>query len=365
MPSNIPISVPVSPNQIALNTDYNNLRTDALMGAFLWVHNNDVVTLNQGDPVILDSSYTAGGIIGVRTSSVASDPRGFGVVSYASIVAGANGFIAIGNYQLVNVTGVVVFGHTLGISTTPHYAYDVGGGGIFYGMIGRAVQTNGGGTGQILAQIVSNPLFYTAAQVITNSYGATQIASGAQTLCASVVSVTPNQLLLFGAFNSAGTFTVPLWNAQTPAVLQAYSGAAQSYIGAGLGWGAATSNYTGNFSAGSSVAFAIALNGINQGGGASTFGAVVHQAYSAAGTITLVVTCVPGDLVVCLILVAGAGGTPGISAENQPIVEKSFAAATGYEVMKAIATGNSVTFTATLAGSTPSTSMDGFALHSA
>jgi hypothetical protein len=70
-------------------------------------------------------------------------------------------------------------------------------------------------------------------------------------------------------------------------------------------------------------------------------------------------------MVICTVLISGSGSTPGLSAENQTVVEKSMGAGTGYEVMVAIATGGSVTFNATFAGSGANLrcSMDGLALH--
>jgi hypothetical protein len=331
---------------------------------WLQVYNNSGSPLAIGTAVKFDPSYTSG--LGVTVASVTYDQKLLGVVTGTIIGAGASGFIYAPGFAIVQalVKDTTVFGHSL-VLGAGGWLVDSGGGGWGPGIMGWALGAQGAGGPNLMNILLHpNPLFYTAAQVITQKYGGNDISSGGATFCASVVNATPNQCLLFAAFSSSGVFTVPLWNVQTPTQLQAGASGTVSYLGAGLGWGAATANFTANWSAGTCVGIALALNGINQGGGAASFGTPAHNNYVAAGGISCTVACVPGDLVVCIILVK-ATGAPGLSAENQPITEKAVGTNTMYEVMQVMATGNSVTFTATLAGTYPNCDMTGVALHTA
>jgi hypothetical protein len=333
---------------------------------YVAVYNNDASTLAQYAAVILDPSYTAD--LAVKSSTIPGDMRAFGVVMSPSISSHATGIVAFGRVKTsILVNGPVAFGHSLQIGPNAQRAQDAGGGGMIgAGSLGVALGTNVSGDATISVLLDPHPLFFTAAQVITQKYGGNDL-SGSGTICGSVVNITPNQLLLFGVFDYSGGFTVPLWNGQTPAVLQAYSAGSVAYLGTLLGAGAATANFTGTFATAGGVGVAIALNGINQGGGAATFGTVAHNSYSASGAISITVACAPGDMVICTILISGSGTAPGISAENQTITEKAIGTGTAYEVMQAIATSTSITFNATIAGTGANLrcSMDGLALHTA
>jgi hypothetical protein len=326
----------------------------------LTVYNNSGVTLNQNDPVSFDPTYTSG--LGVTTPSSVFDMRSLGIVTDATIANGASGNIYAPGFQVanVNVNGLVVFGHSL-ISYAPHYLKDSGGGGWGPGVYGWALAPNASGNAVISALIHPYPLFYVGAQVITQKY-AGQGPSGAGTEIANVVNVTPNQLLLFFAMgNSAAGLASSLWNAQTPTVVQAGS-ASLSYLGYLLGAGAATSNWTGYFTANPGAVTCLAMNGVNQGGGANTFGTWANQ-NGAGTTVNLTVTCNPGDKVVCVVGVIGTSIT--FSGRNQTPEINNVGAATAVDVQSAVATGNSVNFTLTIGGTITKWSADGVALHSA
>jgi hypothetical protein len=292
-------------------------------------------------------------------ATVANDMRAFGVVVGASVNSHASGIVAIGGtIQSINVTGAVVFGHSLTTSATAHYAQDSGGGGWAPGVIGFALAAQASGTGTINALIKPYPLFYTAAQVITQKYSAVDVAAAGGTIITNVVNVTPNQLLLFFGYN-ANTFTVPLWNALTPTQVQAAS-ATVSYIGYLLGSGAATANWTGNWYNNTAGAVALALNGINQ---STAFGTWANQNGTTGTAVNITVTCNPGDLVICALCARGTSLT--FSGRNQTLVITQLGTGNAVDVQSAVATGNSVNFTWTIGGTPSHWSADGVAIKSA
>jgi hypothetical protein len=133
----------------------------------LIAYNNSGVTLNQGDVVCLDKSYTSG--LGVCLASVVAARQTIGVVYSASIAAGGLGYIAVGNIQWINVgTGAVVFGHSLVAAAAGRYAQDSGRGSAVANMIGWALGASAGGYAtQIQALITGNPdVFSTAVPVV-------------------------------------------------------------------------------------------------------------------------------------------------------------------------------------------------------
>lgn len=328
---------------------------------WLQVYNNSGSPLAIGTAVKFDPSYTSG--LGVTVASVTYDQKLLGVVTGTIIGAGASGFIYAPGFAIVQalVKDTTVFGHSL-VLGAGGWLVDSGGGGWGPGIMGWALGAQGAGGPNLMNILLHpNPLFYTAAQVITQKY-AGQGPSGAGTEIANVVNVTPNQLLLFFAMgNSAAGLASSLWNAQTPTVVQAGS-ASLSYLGYLLGAGAATSNWTGNFTANPGAVTCLAMNGVNQGGGANTFGTWANQ-NGAGTTVNLTVTCNPGDKVVCVVGVIGTSIT--FSGRNQTPEINNVGAATAVDVQSAVATGNSVNFTLTIGGTITKWSADGVALHSA
>jgi hypothetical protein len=325
------------------------------------VYNNDASTLNQADIVVIDPTASSAGLVAVKTTTAAGDYRAIGVVVSPTIPSAGNGFIAIANKQLINVTGAVAFGHSLAASTTAHYAADTGGGGKAPGVIGWALGTQASGNGQIWAMISPNPQYWTAAQTLTQKYGNNDVStSGSQAAATNVVNTAPNQLLLFACFNAA-TLSSPTWNSQTPTQVQAAS-ASLAYLGYLLGAAAASASFMVSLSSNTAAGVALALNGINQGGGANTFGTWANQ-NGAGSSVSLTVTCNPGDLVVCIVTVRGTGVT--FSGRNQTSVETAVGTNTAYDVQSAVATGTSVTFALTIGGTITHFSADGVALHSA
>jgi hypothetical protein len=340
------------------NITYLKSQTDMI---YVAVYNNDASTLAQYAAVILDPSYTAD--LAVKSSTIPGDMRAFGVVMSPSISSHATGIVAFGRVKTsILVNGPVAFGHSLQIGPNAQRAQDAGGGGMIgAGSLGVALGTNVSGDATISVLLDPHPLFFTAAQVITQKY-ATQGPSGGATLVAGVANITPNQLLLFwGMGNSAVGLASPLWNALTPTLVQA-GGASLSYVGYLLGAPAASANFTGNFTAVPGAVSVLALNGINLGGGATTFGAWANQTGTGT-TVNLVVACTPGDLVVCTVGIIGTGIT--LTGRNQTPVINNVGAATASDVQSAVATGTSVTFLLTIGGAITKWSADGFALHTA
>jgi hypothetical protein len=348
---------------MSANLAYLKAETDKLYISF---YNNDGATLNGGDPISFDPSYTSG--LGCVGSIVASDQRCIGTVkagttvsSHATGLALCPGFII----QSVNVTGAVVFGHSLVASTSLHYAQDSGGGAITYGSIGWALAANVSGTAAINALCIrSNPLYYVAAQVITQKYSG-QGAYSSGTIIANVVNVTPNQcLLFFDVVSTNGSMPTNSWNSLTPTALQTGAVAGAAYVGALLGAGAATADYVVGTSgtSGYKSAVVLAMNGINQGGGAASFGTIANQNGNGA-SVNVTVTCAPGDKVICAVTAVGTSLT--FSGGNQTSELSVVAANSGVDVQSAVATGTSVNFTLTIGGSITHWSADGLALKSA
>ena len=344
------------------NITYLKSQTDMI---YVAVYNNDASTLNQFDAIVIDPSYTSG--LAVKTSTNVGDMRAFGVVISASISSHSTGIVAFGRLiTQINVNGAVVFGHSLIIGANAHYAQDSGGGGTGYGVIGFALAANASGNATIAVLLDPHPLFMTAAQVITQKYG---IVDSASSTISNVVNVTPNQCLLFCELWYSGSFSAPLWNSLTPTQIQAASPGSIPYVGILIGAGAATANFTATGTPTAASGYAVALNGINQGTGSLTYGTLANSHSNSAGAMSITVTCVPGDLVLCFVTIA-AQSTTGISlsGENQTIVDKQGTSTTAYiELMSAVATSTSVTFNVTTTGSggTFHASMDGIALHTA
>jgi hypothetical protein len=342
---------------ISDNFTYLKSQTDQI---YVAVYNNDASTLNQNDAVVIDPSYTTG--LAVKTSTVVGDMRAVGVVISASISSHSTGIVAFGRLiTQINVNGAVVFGHSLIIGANAHYAQDSGGGGTGYGVIGFALAANASGNATIAVLLDPHPLFMTAAQVITQKYGANDFPSGGATIISNAVNIAPNQVMLFFTFTRASGFTVPLWNGQTPTQVQAAANNA-AYIGYLLGAGPATANFTGNITVYTGAGIVLALNGINQGGGAATFGTWVHQ-NSPGASISLTVTCVPGDKVIGAVTIYGTAIT--FTGKNQTTELSAAGTNTALDVQSAVATGTSVTFTWTVGGAIGYGSVDGVALHSA
>jgi hypothetical protein len=352
----MPFHIPVQNGDTA---DYNLF--NALPGGALLVYNNSGVSLPVGTYVKFDPSYTSG--LGVTIASTLFDQRVLGPVIGGTIGIGASGYISAPGFALAQalVKDTTVFGHSL-TTGSGGWLVDSGGGGWGPGIAGWALGAQGAG-GPNLMNILLHPypLFYTAAQVITQKYGANDVAVGGGTINANVVNVTPNQCLLFYAFDAHATTLVPLWNSLTPTQIQAISGAL-SYVGQLLGPGAATANFTGTFTTYAGVGVALALNGINQGGGAATFGTPVNQ-NGAGASVSLTVACVPGDIVVCVTLIKGTSVT--FSGRNQTPLINAAGSATAYDVQWAIAASTSISFTLTIGGSLTGWSADAMALHSA
>jgi hypothetical protein len=340
------------------NTQYLKSQTDILS---ISAYNNDSITLNQYDPIVWDPLYTSG--LGVKSTTNSPDYRATGIVISSSISSHATGLVYFPGFYLtnINVTGAVAFGHSLITSASAHYAADSGGGGNDYGTLGWALGTSPSGNATISALLRAYPLFFTAAQVVTNKYGANDIPSTTlQTFNANVANATANQLLLFFAYNSTA-LTSPTWNSLTP-TLVASDASNQAYIGYLLGSSAATSNFQGTFNNTSQngTAVTLALNGVNQGGGANTFGAWAHQ--GGSGAVNVTVACAPGDYVILCVTVRGTGMS--FSGRNQTLLITGVGSSSAYDVQFAVATSTSVNFTVTVAGAS-TVSADGVALHSA
>lgn len=352
----MPFHIPV---QNGDNADYSLF--NAILGGALPVYNNSGVSLPVGTYVKLDPTYTSG--LGVTIASTLFDQRALGPVVGATIGIGGSGYIYAPGFAIAQafVTGAIAFGHSLYTYSASGYLQDSGGGGWGPGIAGWALGAQASGTALMNILLHPYPSVYVGAQVITNPYYATNINSGAQTFISNIVNATPGQLLLFFA-QCGGTVTANSWNAQTPTQLQA-GAVNQAYVGYLLGAGAATSNWTATNANGYGIAVCLALNGINQGGGAATFGTLAHN--SGTGTaLSVTAACNPGDMVVCCFSQANqtSNPTPYTLPSYTEIINQNFAKG-AVEVQWTRALGASVTFTLT-ANSPLGWSGDAIALHS-
>ena len=334
-----------SHNILLDNIAYLKSQTDLL---FVTARNNDGATINVGDPVVLDPSYISG--LAVKMATAANDMRAFGVVVGASVASGANGIFAIGgSIQNINVTGAVVFGHSLVASATAHYAQDSGGGGWGPGVIGFALATQASGTGTISALIKPYPLFYSLATTIirTQTNNAVSNASGSITAITSAISDGTNRLmLLFVHVNT--TLSAGLFNAGSFTAFQ--NGAAGvEYFGYLLA-SAATANITITSGGGAATndAVVVFLNGVNGGTPVGTYAA----ANASSASVSLVVPSVAGDLVVAgFSTITTVFTVSGRGAGQTNLADIVSGVPVHMVVDSQIATGANTTFTWTLSAS--------------
>jgi hypothetical protein len=198
-------------NTMEDNFTYLKSQTDLL---YVTVYNNDGSTLNQGDVVVWDKSYTAA--VAVKTTTYANDPRVAGIVVSSSISSGATGVIARGDavlYANINCAGVVTFGHSLVTSTTAHYAADSGGFGFApTGCCGIATASKGAGNGQVMSLVkIKSEVFGTAVNY-EGSNNAYTNSSASQPGSVNVQCGTnPNRLIVAAVFMWAtNSYSTPL-----------------------------------------------------------------------------------------------------------------------------------------------------------
>ena len=313
---------------------------------FLTVRNNDASTINLGDPIVLDPSYTSG--LAVKMPTAANDLRAFGVVVSTSIASGASGIVAIGGtIQSINVTGAVIFGHSLVTSATAHYAQDSGGGGWGPGVLGFALAAQASGTGTISALISPYPLFYTAAQTIvrnqTKNPPTTTIA-----ITNAISDGTNRLLLLFDSAYTTENASAAVFSGSGFTTLQNSGSTGKVYFSYLLASALATANITHSGTNADGLAAVIVLNGVNQ----TTPVGTSADANGTSVSPSVVVACSPGDLVIAgfglqqsLAVCSGRGG-------GQTNILDIVGGTYGHLVVDyVIATGTSVTFTWTIASS--------------
>jgi hypothetical protein len=301
-----------------------------------WAYNNDGTALAYGDPVAIDPSYTSGLAVKMPTST--GDLRVCGV-ALAPIASGSSGPISMGdNVQSINVTGTVVFGHSLVSSASAHYAQDSGGGGWGPGVIGFALGAQASGTGTISALIKPYPLYYGLGTTIIRSAGNPSVGIGGP-LFTSAISDGTNRLMLVFASDS-GAISGVAFNAGS---FTAFQG--NPYFGYLLP-SAANANITASSFPNNGSAIEVFLNGVNQGTPVGTYAA----ASGSSTTPSVTINCNPGDLVVAGFVVQG-NATWSVSGRGAGQTNLQDTSANSWEHMVvdyAIATGNNITFTWTL-----------------
>jgi len=263
----------------------------------VWAYNNDASAITVGDPVAIDPSYTSG--FGIKMPTSTGDLRLVGV-ALTPIAAGASGIISIGtNIQPINVTGTVVFGHSLVSSASAHYAQDSSGGGWGPGVVGFALAAQASGTGTINALIMPYPQYYTAAQSIIRTQTNNAVGAGGPPITSAISDGTNRFMILFGY---AGNVSGISFSGSGFTSLQDGS-TGYGYIGYLVAPAAATANITSSvWQYGSSAAVEEFYNGVHQSSPVGTLGA-------GSGTSTapsVVVNCAPGDEVLACFTFTGA-----------------------------------------------------------
>jgi len=303
----------------------------------MWAYNNDASAITVGDPVAIDPSYTSG--FGIKMPTSTGDLRLVGV-ALTPIASGASGIISIGpNVQPINVTGTVVFGHSLVSSASAHYAQDSGGGGWGPGVIGWALAAQASGTGTINAFIMPYPYYYSLATSIIRTQ--TSNALNSSTTLASAISDGTNRLQLCWAVANASISSMVFSGAGWTAFQNA-SGM-NPYFGYLVAPALATANITNAWGGGlMGCAVVPFLNGVHQSTPVGTYA----TANGTGTAVSLVVSCAPGDMVFAGFDVLNTSFTVNARGAGQTNLADIISSQPIHMVVDyAIANGTSFTFT--------------------